>query len=199
MRPSMLRKSIHRHNLQSCTDLRKEVSVLHPLKRDHKWRVLIPRYITNKIGDCLLLNTLSFLHSHNDQIKAIAPTLICFLNLWSILLSQFPKILAILHGRYKVEATWMTDHIERAKQHWKKRCLIVSSWGQKTHFLQPCQFRFASLSLVKMTPLRRYHPNTFIHSGIFNFQSLLLLTFSNGRSGWISALYMEATENLPFL
>jgi hypothetical protein len=77
--------------------------------------------------DCLSLNILLFLHSHSDQIKAIAPTLICFLNLWSIPLSQLPKILAILRGGYKVEATWMIDHTERAKRHWKKRCLIVLS------------------------------------------------------------------------
>jgi hypothetical protein len=32
----------------------------------------------------LLLNTLLFIHSHSDQIKSIAPTLICFLNLRSI-------------------------------------------------------------------------------------------------------------------
>jgi hypothetical protein len=62
----------------------------------------------------LSLNTLSFLHSHSDQIKAIAPTLICFLNLLLIPFNQFPKILVILHGRNKVEATWMTDHIDLA-------------------------------------------------------------------------------------
>jgi hypothetical protein len=28
-----------------------------------------------------------------------------------MLLSQFPKILVTLYGGYKVEATWMTDHI----------------------------------------------------------------------------------------
>jgi hypothetical protein len=28
----------------------------------------------------------------------------------------------------------MTDHIDLAKRHWKKMCLIVSSWWQKTHF-----------------------------------------------------------------
>jgi hypothetical protein len=99
---------------------------------------------------------------------------------------------------FLTEATWMTDHTERVKWHWKKRCLIVSSWWQKTHFLQPCQFCFTRLSLVKMTSLCRYHPNTFIHNGIFNFQNLLLLTLSNGISGWINKLYMEATEKLSF-
>jgi hypothetical protein len=63
----------------------------------------------------LSLNTLSFLHSHSDQIKAIASTLICFLNLLSIPFNQFPKILVILDGGNKVEATWMTDHIDLAK------------------------------------------------------------------------------------
>jgi hypothetical protein len=75
----------------------------------------------------LSLNTLSFLHSHTDQMKAIAATLICFLNLLSILFSQFPKILVILHGKNKVEATWIADHIDLAKQHWKNKYLIVLS------------------------------------------------------------------------
>jgi hypothetical protein len=63
----------------------------------------------------LSLNTLSFLCSHSNQIKEIAPTLICFLNLLSIPFSQFPKMLAILHGGNNVEATWMNDHIDLAK------------------------------------------------------------------------------------
>jgi hypothetical protein len=92
----------------------------------------------------------------------------------------------------------MTDHIDRAKRHWKKRCLIVSAWWQKTHFLLSCQFHFARLSLARITHLRRYHPNTFICNGIFNFKSLLLLILSLGKCGWISALYMDATKNLPF-
>jgi hypothetical protein len=144
MWPSMLGKSIPRvaSNREQTSIKRSRSSTLW--REDHKQRVLIPRYITCKIEDCLSLNTLSFLYSHSDQIKAIAPTLICFLNLWSIPLSQFPKILAILRGGYKVEATWMTDHIEHAKRYWKKMCLIVSSWWQKTHFLQPCQLYLAA-------------------------------------------------------
>jgi hypothetical protein len=35
--------------------------------------------------------------------------------------------LVILHGGNKVEATWMTDHIDLAKRYWKNKCLIVSS------------------------------------------------------------------------
>jgi hypothetical protein len=119
---------------------------------DHKRRVLIPLYIACKMEEFLSLNTLSFLHSHSDQIKAIAPSLICFLNLLSIPLSQFPSILVILRGGNKVEATWITDHIDPAKWYWKNKCFIDSSWWQKTHFLLPCQFRFARLSLVRTTP-----------------------------------------------
>jgi hypothetical protein len=59
-------------------------------------------------------------------MKTIAPTLICFLNLLSIPFSQFPNILVILHGGNKVEATWMTDHIDLVKRHWKNKYLIVS-------------------------------------------------------------------------
>jgi hypothetical protein len=74
----------------------------------------------------LSLNILSFLHSHSNQIKAIAPTLIYFLNLLSISFNQVPKILVILHGGNKVEAIWMTDHIDLAKRHWKNKYFIVS-------------------------------------------------------------------------
>jgi hypothetical protein len=109
-----------------------------------------------------------------------------------------PKLLVILLGGNKVEATWMTDYRDLAKWHLKNKCFIVSTWWQKTHFLLPCQFHFARLSLVKTTPLCRYHPNTFIHNVIFNFQSLLLLILSIGTSGKISALYIEVTKNLPF-
>jgi hypothetical protein len=56
-------------------------------------------------------------NGHSDQIKAITPTLICFLNLFLISFSQFPNILVILYGGNKVEATWMTDHIDLAKRH----------------------------------------------------------------------------------
>jgi hypothetical protein len=83
--------------------------------------------ITYKMEEFLSLNTLSFLHNHSDQIKAIAPILICFLNLLSISFSQFPNIVVILHGGNKVEATWMTGHIDQAKRHWKNKCLTVSS------------------------------------------------------------------------
>jgi hypothetical protein len=145
----------------------------------------------------LSLNTLLFLHRHSDQIKTIAPTLICFLNLWSIMFSQFPKILVILHGRNKVEATWMTDHIDLENRHWKNKCFIILFWWKKTQILLPCQFCFARLSLVKTPPLCRYHPNTFIRNGILNFQSLLLLILLIGASGRISALYIEAIVNLP--
>jgi hypothetical protein len=80
----------------------------------------------------LQLNTLSFLHSHSDQIMASASTLISILNLLSISCCQFLKILTTLIGGYKPDATWMTYHIDLAKRYWKKRCLIVSSWCQKT-------------------------------------------------------------------
>jgi hypothetical protein len=37
-----------------------------------------------------------------------------------------------LHGGNKVEAIWMTDHIDLAKRHWKNKCLIVSAWFLNT-------------------------------------------------------------------
>jgi hypothetical protein len=79
--------------------------------------ILIAMQITWKMEEFLSLNTLSFLYSHSDQINAIAPTLICFLNLLLISFSQFPNILVILHGENKVKATWMTNHIDLAKRY----------------------------------------------------------------------------------
>jgi hypothetical protein len=34
-------------------------------------------------------------------------------------------MLAILRGGNKVEATWMTDHKDLAKRHWKKNCYVT--------------------------------------------------------------------------
>ena len=102
----------------------------------------------------LSLKIKSFLHSQSDHSKAYAPTLISVLNLFEIPSNQWPKILATLVGGYKFDAIWMTDHVERANLHWKKRCLIVSSWVQKQHFLLPGQLRRARLSLVKTIPYK---------------------------------------------
>jgi hypothetical protein len=75
--------------------------------------------------------------------------------------------------------------------------ILLSHPGNKRHtFLLPCQLRFAMLSLVRIKPRRRYHANTLVFSGIFIFQIILL--FSTNPRGWIIALYMESTENLPF-
>jgi hypothetical protein len=126
---------------------------------------------------------------------ASAPTLISLLNLSWIPCSQLPKILATLVGGYKVEGTWMSDHIDLEKQQWKNKWLIVSSWWQKTHCVLPCQFHLTRLSLVRITPRRKYHPIFLVFSGIFIFQIFLLLF--TGISDWIIALYTEPTENFP--
>jgi hypothetical protein len=78
-------------------------------------------------------------------------------------------------------------------------CFIVLSWWQKTHDLLLCQLYLTRLSLVRITPRRRYHVNTSIFSEIFIFQIFLLLLLSTGISGWIKALYIEVAENKPFL
>jgi hypothetical protein len=69
---------------------------------------------------------------------------------------------------------------------------------RKTHFLLPCQFCFARLSLVRITPFRWYHPNILIRRGSFNFQRLSLLFLSIGMFGWFNALYIEPIEIVPF-
>jgi len=107
-------------------------------------------------------------------------------------------MLATELGGCKVEPIWMADHIDLTNSHWKNKCVMVSSCWQKTHFLLPCQLRLARLSLVRITPRRKYHANTLVFSGIFIFQSLLLLELSTGISGRMSVLYIESTENLSF-
>ena len=84
---------------------------------------------------------------------------------------------------------------DRANFHSKNKCLMDSSWWQKTQFLQPCQLRLAKLTLVKITLLLRNHRNIFTFRGIFSFHNFLL---SIGTSSWTIASYMELTENLPF-
>jgi hypothetical protein len=71
----------------------------------------------------------------------------------------------------------------------------VSSWWQNTHCLLPWQLRVTRLSLVRITPWRKYQPKILVLSGIFIFQIFLLL--STVISGWIIVLYNELTENFP--
>jgi hypothetical protein len=97
--------------------------------------------------------------------------------------------------RYRLKATRMIDHIDLAKRHWKIKCLIVSSWWHNTHWLLPCQFRLTRLSLIRMTPRRKYQPKVLVFNGNFIFQIFLLL--STSISDWIIALYSEPTENFP--
>jgi hypothetical protein len=78
----------------------------------------------------------------------------------------------------------MTDHINGIE---KTSALLSHPDDGKHITLLPCQFRFARLSLVRITPLQRYHPNTLILNGIFSFQNLLLLFLSN---------YVPHIENL---
>jgi hypothetical protein len=61
----------------------------------------------------LLLNTLSFLHSHIHEVTATTSTLINVLNLSATPFGQLLNLLAMFCGGYKVEP-WMTDHISEA-------------------------------------------------------------------------------------
>ena len=73
---------------------------------------------------------------------------------------------------------------------------MVSLQLQKLHNLLPCQFLLTKLSLVRVTPLQRYHIKILILRGILRFQSVLcvviLLLFN-------MALYMDCTVKTPLL
>lgn len=133
---------------------------------------------------------MSFLHRHSDHNKVDATTLNSVLNLWGIPYSQRQYMLATLRGGYKFDATWMTDHVARAKVHWKNKCLIVSSWWKNytSYFHASCGGRGYPL----WGPRRRYHIIFLTLSGILDFQILLLL--STGISECVSAGYIESTE-----
>ena len=122
----------------------------------------------------LRLKTISFLVSQSAQHKAAAPTRMCLENCLSIPLNQLPNILRALRGGYRFEAIWTMAHTDRANLHSKNKCLIDSSWWQKTHFWQPSQFRRAKLSLVKITPLVKNHRKFFTFRGILSFHNFLL-------------------------
>jgi hypothetical protein len=87
----------------------------------------------------------------------------------------------------------MIIHIDLAKQHWNNKCLIVSFWWQNTHWLLPCQFHLTRLSLVRMTPRRKYHPIFLVFNGIASskFSCCYQLSY------WIIALYSKPIENFP--
>jgi hypothetical protein len=57
------------------------------------------------------------------------------------------------------------------------------------------QLHLTRLSLVRMTPQRKYQPKILVFNGIFIFQIFLLLLI--GTSDWIIALYIDPTDNFP--
>jgi hypothetical protein len=123
MLPPMLENKIPRCILQSCRHLCKEVTILHTLKRrpcmKQSTAPVDNLYKRKKLSS----NTLSFIHSHSDQIMATAPTLIIFFKHMIHPFSPLPKIFATLRGSYKVEPIWITDHIDLANWKRKRRCL----------------------------------------------------------------------------
>jgi hypothetical protein len=104
--------------------------------------------------------------------------------------------LATLHGGFKSEDFWMTDHIDLANRYLKNKCLNISSLWHKTHFLIPYQFLFLQSYLWWELPSMKMPSKKITFSGIFTFQSFLLS--STVTSGWREALYMESIENFPF-
>jgi hypothetical protein len=95
------------------------------------------------------------------------------------------NILATLHGGYKVEPTWRTNHIDIANLYGKITCLIVSSLWLNTYFVLLCQFNYSSSRILcKYFCLKRYL-QFFYKNIIINWHI------------WTSDLYMEATDNIP--
>jgi hypothetical protein len=120
-----------------------------------------------------------------------APILIKFVTWGSISCNKLPNTFATLHGRYKLEATWMTDHIEHSKNKW----LIVSSLWQNMHFVISCQFCFRKVVFVKDYFFAKILEKNW--SSVVSSFSRIFLLLSTQNHGLTSALYMEPAENLP--
>ena len=70
-----------------------------------------------------------------------------------------------------------------------------SSEEQKQRFLSPRHCRLAKLSFVKITSLYKYHKNTLILRGSFNFYINVLYGIASDPN---KALYMDLIENNLF-
>lgn len=79
--------------------------------------------------------------------------------------SQVPKICGPLQSGHMLNVTWMIDHVVRVNLYRKKNCLIVPSLWEKQHCVLLGWLRFARLSLVRITPLRRYQRNILVFRG----------------------------------
>jgi hypothetical protein len=103
--------------------------------------------------------------------------------------------LATLLGGYKPKASWMTNHMT-CKVAFEKQVfyrLIVST---KNTRLTPMPIPLNEVIFSKNNPLTKIPCKKLFLSGIFILHIFLLS--KNGKSVKIKALYIEATENLPF-
>jgi hypothetical protein len=104
---------------------------------------------------------------HNQIDRHIA------LVILSILFNQLPNTLVILIGGGMLYVISTICQIIKEKVQERKGCSIISVESQKQHFLEPCQFLLAKLSLLSNTLFFRSHMNILIVSGILNFHGLV--------------------------
>jgi hypothetical protein len=71
---------------------------------------------------------------------------------------------------------------------------MVSVALQKQHFRLPCQFLFARLSFVSVTPFQRYHKKIFTFNGALIFHSLHLVGATPHRN---MEVYNDRAEKMP--
>lgn len=76
------------------------------------------------------------------------------------------------------------------------RCSIVSRELHEQHFKFPFQFRFARLSLVRVTLFFRYHKKILILNGTLIFQ---IEHFCGLIASLINAIYIDRVEKVPLL
>ena len=95
----------------------------------------------------------------------------------------------------KLKTALMSLHKNLAFWQSKKRCCIVSLRLQQQHFKLPFHHRLAKLSLVRVTPLIKYHIKILILSDNFSFEIIWLCGIILVA---VIALYMDRTENSSF-
>ena len=95
----------------------------------------------------------------------------------------------------KLNTALMSLHKNLAFWQSKKWCCIVSLRLQQQHFKLPFHRRLIKLSLVRVTPLIKYHIKILILSGNFSFQIVWLCGIILVV---VIALYIDRTEKNMF-
>jgi hypothetical protein len=139
-------------------------------------------------GKLFLLKMKSLRAFQIAQTKAHTPTLMWRLSFLANPFNQFPIFFDILEGGVALKVIYTMRQMTYANMHIIKRCSIVAYSSQKQYLVQPCNFLFSKLSVVRINPMKKPYKNPYSQRDL-NFQMYFLRyivrSFSKFRC-WIS-------------